>query len=289
MNKELRIALSAIIAGISAIIAMLCILGFANAKPAGNKTLLGIMYHQVLKDESRHGKYVVSPYELEADLKYLSENGYVSLLPSEVLDIVQQKKSLPEKAVVLSFDDGYETGIGYVLPLLKQYNMKAVINIVGEYTDQYSALSENEKNLSYAYLTWDEINELTKSGYVEIGNHTYNMHGNDYKRHGCGKNYNESDSEYQAILYSDSEQLQQKIEQLTGVRPVTFAYPYGIISDGSVKTIQSTGIGVFLTCAEKPTVINYELPIMINRYNREHDRPAEQICSEYSQACSELL
>lgn len=77
------------------------------------------MYHQVLKDESRAGKYIITPYELEEDLKYLSQNGYVSILPSELEQINDSKKKLPEKAVMITFDDGYETGLYYVLPLLK--------------------------------------------------------------------------------------------------------------------------------------------------------------------------
>lgn len=77
------------------------------------------MYHQVLKDESRSGKYIITPYELEEDLKYLSANGYVSVLPSELTQINDGERKLPEKAVMITFDDGYETGLYYVLPLLE--------------------------------------------------------------------------------------------------------------------------------------------------------------------------
>lgn len=50
-----------------------------------------------VKDESRAGKYIITPNELESDLAYLSENGYVSVLPSQLVKIREQGGRLPEK------------------------------------------------------------------------------------------------------------------------------------------------------------------------------------------------
>lgn len=289
MKKEKNTAIAAIIAGVISLALMLGVLVAATSAAAEvNKgQVFGIMYHQVLKDENRHGRYVVSPDELEADLKYFSENNFTPLFASEVAQIVESGGEIPEKAVVITLDDGYETGLDYVVPLLKKYNMKAVINIVGEYTDEYSDLAENEKNLSYSYLTWDEVKELSDSGIVEIGNHTYYMHGNDYTRYGCSINYGEDSTSYHDALVKDIGALQEKIEQVTGTRPVTFAYPYGIISDGSMSAIEETGIKVFLTCNEKPSDIS-EPPVVINRYNREHGRSAAELYELYQSACDML-
>ena len=285
MKIEKNTAIAAIIAGIASIALMVGVLFAATSAAAEENKgqVFGLMYHQVLRDESRHGRYVVSPDELEADLKYLSENGFTSLFASEVAQIAESGGKIPDKAVIITLDDGYETGLDYVVPLLKKYNMKAVINIVGEYTDEYSALAENEKSLSYAYLTWDEINELSDSGVVEIGNHTYYMHGNDYTRYGCSINYGEDSSSYHDALVKDIGTLQEKIEQITGTRPVTFAYPYGIISEGSMSAIEETGIKVFLTCNEKPSDIS-GTPVVINRYNREHGRSAQELYELYQNA-----
>ena len=171
--KSVRICVAAITAGVVCIAVMLGILSAAiYAENESGDSFIGLMYHQVLKDESRAGKYIITPGELESDLAYLSENGYVSVLPSQLVKIREQGGRLPEKTVVITIDDGYETGLYYVLPLLKKYGMKAVINVVGSYTDEYSRINEEGKHLSYAYLTWNEIKKLSDSGYVEIGNHT---------------------------------------------------------------------------------------------------------------------
>lgn len=282
--KSVRICVAAITAGVVCIAAMIGILSAAiYAENESGNSFIGLMYHQVLKDESRAGKYIITPNELESDLAYLSENGYVSVLPSQLVKIREQGGRLPEKTVVITFDDGYETGLYYVLPLLKKYGMKAVINVVGSYTDEYSRINEEGKHLS-AYLTWNEIKKLSDSGYVEIGNHTYDMHSYNGERNGCARKENESDEQYRTVLYENVTRLSDKLQQVTGKRPVAFAYPFGSLSEGSAEIIGSAGISVFMTCCEQPCSMNRNGRIVINRYNRESGRSAQQICEEFNNA-----
>lgn len=283
--KSIKICVAAIMAGVVCIAVMLGILSAAiYAENESGNSFIGLMFHQVLKDESRAGKYIITPNELESDLAYLSENGYVSVLPSQLVKIREQGGRLPEKTVVITFDDGYETGLYYVLPLLKKYGMKAVINVVGSYTDEYSRINEEGKHLSYAYLTWNEIKTLSDSGYVEIGNHTYDMHSNNGDRNGCARKENESDEQYRTVLYEDVARLSDKLHQVTGKRPVAFAYPFGSLSEGSAEIIGSAGISVFMNCCEQPCSMNRNGRIVINRYNRESGRTAQQICEEFNNA-----
>lgn len=282
--KSGRICIAAAItAGMVCIAAMLGVLSAAiYAEDEENDRFLGLMYHQVLKDESRSGKYIITPYELEEDLKYLSANGYVSVLPSELTQINDGERKLPEKAVMITFDDGYETGLYYVLPLLEKYNMKAVINIVGRYTDEYSQINEEGRHLSYAYLTWDEIRKLSESGYVEIGNHTYDLHSNTGDRNGCAQKDGEPVSDYHRALYNDVSALSDKLKKMTGVKPVAFAYPFGSLSGGSAEVISGCGIRVFMTCLEKPCRITGGQIITVDRYNRESGRSVQEICAQYN-------
>lgn len=283
--KSIKICVAAIMAGVVCIAVMLGILSAAiYAENESGDSFIGLMYHQVLKDESRAGKYIITPNELESDLAYLSENGYVSVLPSQLVKIREQGGRLPEKTVIITFDDGYETGLYYVLPLLKKYGMKAVINVVGSYTDEYSRINEEGKHLSYAYLTWNEIKKLSDSGYVEIGNHTYDMHSYNGERNGCARKENESDEQYRTVLYEDVARLSDKLQQVTGKRTVAFAYPFGSLCEGSSEIIGSAGISVFMTCCEQPCSMNRNGRIVINRYNRESGRTAQQICEEFNNA-----
>lgn len=287
MKSGKNTALAAIAAGIASIAVMLVVLGSAISAEDGktsDRRLMGIMYHQVLKDESKSGRYIITPAELEADLAYLSKNGFVSVLPSDIVNVVDNNGKLPEKCVMITFDDGYETGLYYVLPLLEKYNMKAVINIVGSYTDKYTEIDCEGEHLSYAYLTWDEVKRLNGSGMVEIGSHTYSMHCDQDGRKGCSRLPGETDGEYRSALLEDLTALSEKLLSVIGKKPLSFAYPYGVISEGSEEIVADTGVRVLMTCCELPTVINDSDRIVINRYNRESGRTVGEIYLQYLQS-----
>ena len=97
-----------------------------------------LMYHSVLKDKSRAGKYVVSPDTLEQDMLYLKGCGYTTVVMEDLINYVENGVPLPEKPVMLTFDDGHLNNKTYVYPLLQKHGMKAVISIVGEYTELFS-------------------------------------------------------------------------------------------------------------------------------------------------------
>ena len=67
-----------------------------------------LMYHSILRDSARQGgKYVISPAVLAADLDALQEKGYTAVTVSDLLAYVQDGADLPEKPVMITFDDGY--------------------------------------------------------------------------------------------------------------------------------------------------------------------------------------
>ena len=66
-----------------------------------------IMYHGVLNDSTRQGQYVISPAMLESDLAYIRAQGYETVLVQDLIDYVDNGKPLPEKSIMLTFDDGY--------------------------------------------------------------------------------------------------------------------------------------------------------------------------------------
>ena len=82
--------------------------------PAREAALMGesrplpiIMYHSVLQDPDRAGAYVVSPDTVRQDILYLQNLGYTCILPSEAIAFVRDGGALPEKPVLITFDDGH--------------------------------------------------------------------------------------------------------------------------------------------------------------------------------------
>lgn len=227
-----------------------------------------VMYHSLLKDPARAGDYVLSPEVFKADMEYLMERGYTSIFASELADYVEKGTPLPEKPVLVTFDDGYYNVMEYVLPYMLENNIKGVMNVVGKYTEL--STEENDHNPAYSYLTWEDIAALNESGVFEIGSHTYDMHSIG-ARSGCKKKYGESGDTYRAALSEDIGRLQSELREKSGVVPVTFAYPYSFISEESVPILQENGLKVLLSCYEKPNYISRSTPerlLHINRYNR---------------------
>lgn len=206
-----------------------------------------IMYHSLLKDPDKQGKYVVSPDIFEEDLKYIKKKGYTPVFMKDIINYVYGKGSLPKKPIVLTFDDGYYNNYCYAFPLLKKYDMKAVISIVGKLSDDFS--NQPDENPNYAHVTWDHVLEMHLSGNWEIQNHSYNCHTYT-DRNGVAQTTTESYEDYSQFLTSDLSHLQDKIAYVTGVAPNTFTYPFGSFNKHTDTILKNIGFKATLSCTE---------------------------------------
>lgn len=205
----------------------------AAARPSVRLPVL--MYHKVLKNRNSLGKYTVLPSELEADLIYMKEHGYTTVTVEDLVAYVYNDVSLPEKPIMLTFDDGFRSYYTYVLPLLEKYESKAVMSIIGEYVDK----SSEDKNLN-PYLNWSQVEELQASPYVEIQNHSYAMHKLN-NRVGCTILDGESYDEYKKVIVNDVGYLQLLISGKTGYTPSAFTYPFGAMCKECKKILREMG------------------------------------------------
>jgi peptidoglycan/xylan/chitin deacetylase (PgdA/CDA1 family) len=208
--------------------------------------LLVVMYHNILN--CKNSIYIVSSRQLEEDLKALKQEGYTSVFPSEVIAFVKGKGTLPKKPIMITFDDGYYNNMYYALPILKKYNMKANLNVIGAFSE-HSTNSGDHSDPSYSHITWTQLKELADSGYFEIGNHTYNMH--KFKpRYGIMPKKAESELVYKQKLKKDVAHLQEILKENCGLTPNVFAYPFGRYSQMSKEVLLSMGFEMLLTCNE---------------------------------------
>lgn len=231
-----------------------------------------VMYHQITKNIARAGEYCVTLNELEGDMEYLKEKGYTTIDIEQLLDYINNDKPLPEKPVMLTFDDGYETVYSYLLPLLEKHNMCAVASVVGAYADLFTQLDDH--TLSYSYMNWAEIDELANGDRIEIQNHSYDLHKlNNSGRNGAKKVSGESVHEYSAFLNLDLGKMQSLTEEKTGCKPSAFTYPYGCYSKESKDILKSMGFGAALVCEARINYIdteNTDWLYRIGRFNRPH-------------------
>ncbi|MBQ3379236.1 MAG: polysaccharide deacetylase family protein [Clostridia bacterium] len=227
-----------------------------------------IMYHSLLIDPARTGEYVATPDSLREDLEYLKSHGYETVFISELVSFTKSGSPLPKKPVVITFDDGFLNNVSYALPLLKEYSMKAVISPVGAYCDVYA---ENcDRNLYYAYMTWDDIKEAAQSGYIEIGDHSYDMHSRR-PRFGASKKSGEDDETYARLLSDDIEKMQSKLKENSGVDCIVYTYPFGAVSSEAEAVLKAHGFEAALTCRESVNTVtrgDTDALYSLGRFNR---------------------
>lgn len=176
--------------------------------PTINGTLYILMYHHVVEDGVECNNWTIPVSRLKEDLQWISDNGYTTVLPREIIE----NGSLPSKAVLITFDDGYTSNYELAYPLLQEYQAKAVISIVTDYIEQDTSF----------FLNWDMCREMESSGLVEIGSHTHNLHESSIIRLN-----NETQEEYEARVLPDIQKSIDLINQNLGHPPVFFAYPHG--------------------------------------------------------------
>lgn len=243
-----------------------------------------IMYHGLTENPSKVNTYVIPVSDFESDLKYLKENGYTAVFMQQVIDYVEGDGELPEKPVVLTFDDGFENNYEYGLPLFEKYDMRGVVSIVGKYTEDYSKISD--ENPEYAYLNFETISKMVDSGRFEMANHSYNMHslpkdkGNADNRKGAAQTAGESDEVYREKLTTDTEKNQKLLTDNCGITPNVYTYPYGELTKTSEAILRDLGFKATLSCMENMNYVtkgSSESLFCLCRYLRDNKRSVQQI------------
>ncbi|MBP5199043.1 MAG: polysaccharide deacetylase family protein [Schwartzia sp.] len=121
--------------------------------------MLILEYHKV--NNRTKDDYTVSTTAFAEQMDVLKADGYTTISVLDFLRAKKGKQKLPEKPVVVSFDDGYSDNYTEALPILEERGMKATVFMV-----------TNDVGLP-GYLSWDQLHEMEKRG-VELGSHTAN-------------------------------------------------------------------------------------------------------------------
>ena len=228
-----------------------------------------VMYHQLTKNPDKSGKYVLTLEQFEKDLQYLKSKGYQSVSIRQLVDFSEGKGDIPQKSVMITFDDGNETLYEYALPLLEKYGFTAVGFVVGAFADYYTRI--NDHNLNYSYLNWSQIKEISNGDIIEIECHSYDLHKNNNGRSGIKKKKSESFDDYREFLCSDVSKMKSVMEINMGKTPLAYAFPFGSFSPESTEILKECGFRITLTCEERVNKVKKAEPESIfglGRYNR---------------------
>lgn len=233
------------------------------------KEVIGIpifMYHEFVTQEDLDegvlfDEYAIYREEFESDLIWLKENGYTTITTQQLADYLEGKAKLPKKPVILTIDDGKLGVYKHAYPLLKEYDMKAALAVIGEEIDKATNDPEARMTSQAPYSTWEEIKEMSDSGTIEIISHSYYLHRYEHgDRQGANSADHESSQDFFLSAKNDSDIMQKKLEEVVGKKSVALSYPYSIRSEVSDETWLDIGYKILLAGHDdetRKTYLNY--------------------------------
>jgi biofilm PGA synthesis lipoprotein PgaB len=208
-------------------------------------------------------QYTTSTRNLAAHFDWLRSHGYHVISLQQLIDSRNGKGPLPEKAVLLTFDDGLRSAYTTVFPLLKAYGYHAVVAVVGAWADlPADGIVDNGSHPFFHddFATWDQLREMQDSGLVEIASHTYDLHRGitanpqtnqipaavTHAYRAATHDY-ESDDEYTERIRADLTRNSDEIHSKLGHSPRAIMWPYGEYTSVSDSIAASLGMTASFT------------------------------------------
>lgn len=232
-----------------------------------------LCYHDIR--DNVQGSFQTSPdstaldtQDLIRQFNWLNENGYHPVSLQQIVDARAGRGTLPEKAVLLTFDDGYKSVYTKAFPLLKQFNFPAVIGLVGAWLEtpaQGRVQYGDEQVARERFVSWDEVREMAASGLIEVASHSHDLHkgiqanpqGNlipSTVAHAWSpeKRAYETDKQYAARIRADLKRNADLIARELGKRPRAMIWPYGMYNKITAKWAADAGMPVTMSLEPGP-------------------------------------
>jgi peptidoglycan/xylan/chitin deacetylase (PgdA/CDA1 family) len=187
-----------------------------------------LLYHSVNgTSEPRFKKWTIHPASFAAHMQYLHDQHYTPLTVTQWLQLMlDQHGRLPERPIVISFDDGYTDFLVNAVPILQRYEFGATLYVVTKYVGQSSAWLHGQGAGDRSMLTWAQLAEVSAAG-IECGAHSHTHVQLDTVPLPEAR---------EEIVRSKSE-MEQHLN-----RPVeTFAYPFGYHNVAVRELVQDAG------------------------------------------------
>lgn len=193
--------------------------------PANAATILAkkqvpiLCYHQIRDWKSTDSKsakdYIISPTNFRDQIKMLADSGYTSILPDQLYNYLLYGDKLPEKPIMITFDDNDGTQYSAANPIMKEFGFTGVYFIM--------TVTIGRPN----YMSKSQLKELSDQGNV-IGSHTWDHHN--------VRQYKNEDWVIQV------EKPSKVLEEITGKKVEYFAFPFGAWNEKALPELEKRGM-----------------------------------------------
>ena len=216
-----------------------------------------LTFHDVRDDVAKSGDrdvYAISTKNLAQYLEWIQREGWQPIHLEDIWLARQGKKILPNKALLLTFDDGALSSYNRVFPLLKQYKTPAVFAI------PTSWINGNTKDAYEAYgvgnlMTWPQMREMAASGYAEFVSHSDNLHRGilanpqqNMEPAAITRQYfekqktYETEAEYRSRVVADLKKSKQVLDRELAINSRAIFWPYGAVTAESEELAAKAGL-----------------------------------------------
>jgi len=218
-----------------------------------------IMYHDVIEKRGRGSVYFdCTREEFEQQIQFLEEKGATPISLEQLHRHLTRGEAVPERAVVLTFDDNYQGFYDIAYPLLKERNWPCAVfvhtNFVGD------------KASAHPKMDWDTLKQLDAEGLVTIASHTLS-HPDDMAK---------LPLEEQEKELRESKRI---LEEQLGHPVPYFAYPNGKGDAKTYRAAMDAGYTMAFTINNGPVEESPSV-LALNRYIHTRLEKAWQECED---------
>ncbi len=195
---------------------------------AGKKKVPILMYHSISDNASpKFKQFTVSPKLFAEHMAYLHQHKYTPIAVTQFVNALSQRGAkLPERPVILTFDDGFADFYTEALPVLRRYGFAATLYVATAFINDTSRWLQREGEMARPMLTWDQLREISASG-IECGGHSHS--------------HSQLDILSQAEAYSEIVQCKRLLEDYLSQSVSSFAYPFGYHTASIRQQVQEAG------------------------------------------------
>lgn len=206
-----------------------------------------LMYHHLSEQPMPQFPWVLSAGQFEEQMKLLGQEGFHVITMEQYREFMLNNGSVPDNAVLLTFDDGYESFYKLAFPILKKYGYTAVNFVI------VSTIDHPDKH-SVPKLTWEQMREMKQEG-MGFYSHTYNLHHYGIVDAEGGErpaassllytndeNRNELNDEYYNRVMHDLAKAEHRLKEELGNTDSAIAFPYGSYNDRLLAASDYLGI-----------------------------------------------
>ena len=210
------------------------------------------------------GGYSIPIKEFKDKLLMLREEGYETVSLEDIYKYVFKGVDLPEKPVLITFDDGYMSNYSLAFPFLKEEGMKAVIYTIGSSFGKDTYKDTGEPIIPH--FGEAEAKEMLASNLIEIQSHSFDMHQSEKleekkpARTNVKQFEGEGEEEYIKAFLGDFEEEDRLIRSITGKGTHSFSYPTGYYTDETEILLWEKGIKSTFTSDPGVNVLVKGLP-----------------------------